>query len=44
MPARGKQLSDEDIWRVAAFLKRLDCLPPAFTAEWKKGRRDAVDQ
>jgi thiosulfate dehydrogenase len=44
MPAWGKQLSDEDIWRVAAFLKRVDCLPPAVTTEWKKGRRDAVDR
>jgi len=44
MPAWGGQLSDEDIWQVAAFLKRLDALPPAVTAEWKKGHHNAADQ
>jgi mono/diheme cytochrome c family protein len=38
MPAWGRQLSDEDIWQVAAFLKRIDSLPPVVTAEWEKGR------
>src|SRR5262245_48766976 len=44
MPAWGRQLSDEDIRQVVAFLKRLDPLPPAVAAEWKKGRHSAVDQ
>lgn len=35
MLAWGKQLSDDDIRGVAAFLKRLDALPPAVTARWK---------
>jgi mono/diheme cytochrome c family protein len=39
MPAWGRQLSDENIWQVVAFLKRLDALPPAVTAEWKKEAR-----
>ncbi|MBO0724067.1 MAG: cytochrome c [Blastocatellia bacterium] len=44
MPTWGGQLSDEDIWQVVAILKRLDSLPPAVTAEWKKERHGSVDQ
>lgn len=43
MPAWGRQLSDEDIWQVAAFLKRLDSLPPAVAAKWK-GHQSLNDQ
>jgi mono/diheme cytochrome c family protein len=39
MPAWGRQLSDENIWQMVSFLKRLDALPPAVAAEWKKERR-----
>lgn len=37
MPAWGKILTDSDIWKLTAFLKRMDNLPPAVDAEWKKG-------
>jgi mono/diheme cytochrome c family protein len=36
MPAWGKALSDEDIWKVTAFLSRLDKLPPAVQEYCKK--------
>jgi mono/diheme cytochrome c family protein len=38
MLAWGRQLSDDNIWQVVSFLKRLDALPPAVAAEWKKER------
>lgn len=41
MPAWSRQLSDEDIWLVVGFLKRLGSLPQAVTAEWKKERLGA---
>ncbi|MBS1788636.1 MAG: cytochrome c [Acidobacteria bacterium] len=41
MPAWTKQLSDEDIWQVAAFLKRLDVLPPEVAAKWRKRHQGA---
>jgi len=44
MPAWGRQLSDENIWQVVAFLKRLDSLQPAVTAEREKRSRGAADQ
>jgi mono/diheme cytochrome c family protein len=44
MPAWGRQLSDEGIRQAVTFLKRLDPLPPAVAAEWKKGRDGAADQ
>ena len=36
MPAWGKALSDEDIWKVTAFLSRVDKLPPAVREYVKK--------
>jgi len=36
MPAFGATLSNEDAWKVAMFLKRMDSLPVAVEAEWKK--------
>ena len=36
MPAWGKALSDEDIWKVTAFLSRVDKLPPAVREYAKK--------
>jgi mono/diheme cytochrome c family protein len=36
MPAFGERLSDDDLWRVAMFVKRMDKLPPAVDALWKK--------
>lgn len=29
------QMSDADVWRVAAFLSRLESLPPAVEARWR---------
>ena len=36
MPAWNKALDDEDVWKVTAFLTRLDKLPPAVQDEWEK--------
>jgi mono/diheme cytochrome c family protein len=36
MPAFGQTLSTDDAWKVSMFLKRMDALPPAVLAEWKK--------
>jgi thiosulfate dehydrogenase len=36
MPAWGKALSDQDIWKVTAFLSRVDKLPPAVQDYCKK--------
>ena len=33
-----RQISDADVWRVAAFLSRLESLPPSVDAEWKRPR------
>ena len=35
MPAWNKALSEQDIWKVTAFLSRVDKLPPAPIAYWK---------
>jgi len=36
MPAWQKLASDEQIWKVATFLSKMDKLPPAVDQEWKK--------
>jgi mono/diheme cytochrome c family protein len=36
MPAWNRALSDQDIWKVTAFLSRLDKLPPGVQQYWKK--------
>jgi mono/diheme cytochrome c family protein len=36
MPAWDKTLSDTDIWKLTAFLTRIDKLPPAVQEFWKK--------
>lgn len=36
MPAWDKTLSDSDIWKVTAFLTRIEKLPPAVQDYWKK--------
>jgi mono/diheme cytochrome c family protein len=36
MPAWNKALSDQDLWKLTAFLSRLEKLPPAVQDEWKK--------
>lgn len=36
MPAWGKIMTDSEIWKVTLFLSRMEKLPPAVAAEWKK--------
>ena len=36
MPAWSKALSDQDIWKVTAFLSRIQKLPPGVQDYWKK--------
>lgn len=36
MPAWDKTLSDADMWKVTAFLSRIEKLPPAVQEFWKK--------
>jgi mono/diheme cytochrome c family protein len=36
MPAWGKTLPDQDIWKVTAFLSRIQKLPPGVQDYWKK--------
>jgi mono/diheme cytochrome c family protein len=36
MPAWSKALSEQDMWKVTAFLTRVDKLPPAVQDYWKK--------
>jgi len=36
MPAWNKALSDQDMWKVTAFLSRIEKLPPAVKEYWKK--------
>ncbi len=36
MPAWNKALSDQDMWKVTAFLSRIEKLPPAVQDYWKK--------
>jgi mono/diheme cytochrome c family protein len=35
MPAFGSKLSDDDLWKLSMFLKRMDKLPPAVDTAWK---------
>jgi thiosulfate dehydrogenase len=36
MPSFAATLQDEEIWKIAMFLKQMDKLPPTVDAEWKK--------
>jgi mono/diheme cytochrome c family protein len=36
MPAWNKALSDQDIWKVTAFLARIQTLPPGVRDYWKQ--------
>ena len=36
MPAWSKALGDQDIWKITAFLSRLEKLPPAVQDNWEK--------
>ena len=36
MPAWNKTLSEQDMWKVTAFLSRIEKLPPAVQDYWKK--------
>ena len=47
MPGWGSKLSDDEIWKLSAFLKHLGSLPPAVDQEWKKqgtGQNLGVEQ
>jgi mono/diheme cytochrome c family protein len=35
MPAFGKTLTETQIWQLAAFLAKMDKLPPSVEAQWK---------
>lgn len=35
MPGFGKQFKEEDLWKLTAFLKQMDKLPPNVKAYWK---------
>lgn len=35
MPAWGEILSDDEIWKITAFLKNMEKLPPAVEAQWR---------
>jgi hypothetical protein len=36
MPAWDKALSEQDLWKVTAFLSRMSKLPPSVQEYWKK--------
>jgi hypothetical protein len=36
MPAWNGAFTDEDLWKVTAFLSHVDKLPPAVQEQWKK--------
>jgi thiosulfate dehydrogenase len=36
MPSFTTTLQDEEIWKIAMFLKQMDKLPPTVDAEWQK--------
>jgi hypothetical protein len=36
MPSFAAALHDEDIWKIAMFLRQMDKLPSVVDAEWKK--------
>jgi thiosulfate dehydrogenase len=36
MPSFATTLQEEEIWKIAMFLKQMDKLPPAVNDEWKK--------
>src|SRR5579864_3889936 len=37
MPAWGRTLSDDQIWKLTSFLEQMDKLPPAVDQQWKMG-------
>lgn len=42
MPAWGNLLSDDQIWKLTAFLSQMEKLPPSVDQEWKKGESAAL--
>lgn len=42
MPAWGNLLSDDQIWKLTAFLSQMEKLPPSVDQEWKKGESAAM--
>lgn len=41
MPGWGNIVSDDQIWKLTAFLSRMGKLPPSVDQEWKKGKNAA---
>jgi thiosulfate dehydrogenase len=41
MPSWGNSLSDEQIWKLSAFLSQMSKLPPSVDQEWKKEKNAA---
>jgi mono/diheme cytochrome c family protein len=39
MPAWGKLLSDDQIWRLTTFLSEMGKLPPSINQEWEHGEK-----
>lgn len=44
MPSFGSDLSDEQLWKLALFLKHMDKLPPKAQAEWNKVHVDGKER
>jgi len=42
MPAWKGSITDEEIWKITAFLSRIEKLPPAVQEQWKKSAGAAV--
>lgn len=44
MPAWGNTLSDDQIWKLTAFLSQIDKLPASIDQEWKKVETTALNR
>jgi hypothetical protein len=39
MPSWGNIVSDDEIWKLTAFLSQMGKLPPSVDQEWKKWKK-----